>query len=115
MFGSLALLSGIALFSLAAALPVAPSVTPTPSVPAIYQVLVGNLQGNTTYSPPYITGAKNGDAVVFTYSLKNHTVTESTFEEPCTPKAFGLDSGFTHAVASGEVVNGTFVVNVTSV
>jgi hypothetical protein len=54
MFGSLALLSGIALFSLAAALPVAPSVTPTPSVPAIYQVLVGNLQGNTTYSPPYI-------------------------------------------------------------
>jgi hypothetical protein len=25
-----------------------------PSVPAIYQVLVGNLQGNTTYSPPYI-------------------------------------------------------------
>jgi hypothetical protein len=70
MFGSLALLSGIALFSSAMALPAAPSVTTTPSLPAtpslqatpsvsstppgIFLVLVGNLQGNTTYTPPYV-------------------------------------------------------------
>jgi hypothetical protein len=57
MFGSLALLSGIALFSSAVALPAPPSVTTTPSVtatPQIYQILVGSLQGNTTYTPPYI-------------------------------------------------------------
>jgi hypothetical protein len=66
MFGSLALLSGIALFSTAVALPAAPSVTTTPYLPAtstpsvsstppgIFLVLVGNLQGNTTYTPPYV-------------------------------------------------------------
>ncbi|KAN0128397.1 hypothetical protein V8E53_013786 [Lactarius tabidus] len=117
MFGSLALLSGIALFSSAVALPAPPSVTTTPSVtatPQIYQILVGSLQGNTTYTPPYITNVTNGDALVFTYASKNHTLTESTFEDPCSPKIGGVDSGFNHSVAAGQVVNGNFVFNVTS-
>jgi hypothetical protein len=69
MFGSLALLSGIALFSSVVALPAAPSITATSSVtntpsvtsapsvaatPQIFQVLVGSLQGDTIYTPPYV-------------------------------------------------------------
>jgi hypothetical protein len=50
MFRSLALLSGIALFSSAAAHYI-PSV---PAAPQLFSVIVGDLQGNTTYSPPYI-------------------------------------------------------------
>jgi len=125
MFGSLALLSGIALFSTAVALPAAPSVTTTPYLPAtstpsvsstppgIFLVLVGNLQGNTTYTPPYVNAPVNS-SIVFTFASKNHTVTESSFEDPCTANSLGVDSGFNHAVAPGEIVNGTFVVNVTS-
>lgn len=40
--------------------------------------------------------AKVGDRVQFQYwgSRSNHTVTESTFDRPCTPKAGGINSGF---------------------
>ena len=50
IFGSLIFLSGIALFSSAVA-------TPTywpPSTPRLFEVVVGSLEGNTTYTPPYI-------------------------------------------------------------
>jgi plastocyanin len=46
-----------------------------------------------TFSPPTIS-ATAGDIVVFTFMTKNHTVTQSTFAEPCTKMANGMDSGF---------------------
>ena len=50
MFGSLILLSGIALFSSAVA---QPAYWPPPT-PTLFEVVVGSLEGNTTYTPPYI-------------------------------------------------------------
>jgi hypothetical protein len=37
--------------------------------------------------------ANPGDVVVFTFKQKNHTVTESTFAQPCTDLSDGFDSG----------------------
>jgi plastocyanin len=36
--------------------------------------------------------ANPGDTVTFTFKQKNHTVTASTFEQPCTPLPGGFDS-----------------------
>ncbi|KAH9985428.1 hypothetical protein BJV74DRAFT_717998, partial [Russula compacta] len=41
-----------------------------------------------------------GDTVLFVFHPKNHSVTQSSFAEPCTPLAGGFDSGF-HPVAIG--------------
>ena len=49
-FGSFMLLSGIALFSSAVATPT----YYTPSTPTLFEVVVGSLEGNTTYTPPFI-------------------------------------------------------------
>ena len=50
MFRSLILLSGIALFASAVAQPV----YSPPTTPTLFEVVVGSLEGNTTYTPPYI-------------------------------------------------------------
>ena len=50
MFGSLILLSGIALFASAVAQPI----SSPPTTPTLFEVVVGSLEGNTTYTPPYI-------------------------------------------------------------
>ncbi|EAU88846.1 hypothetical protein CC1G_01219 [Coprinopsis cinerea okayama7 len=43
---------------------------------------------------PTSVEAEVGDVVVFTFYPKNHTVTQSTFDEPCTPAPNGAHSGF---------------------
>ena len=50
MFGSWILLSGIALISSAVAQPI----NSPPTTPTLFEVVVGSLEGNTTYTPPYI-------------------------------------------------------------
>jgi plastocyanin len=45
------------------------------------------------YTPEAIT-ANVGDMVMFEFFQKNHTVTQSTFAEPCKKMAGGMDSGF---------------------
>jgi hypothetical protein len=37
--------------------------------------------------------AAQGDIVVFTFFPKNHTVTQSSFAQPCTPLDGGFDTG----------------------
>jgi len=58
-------------------------------------VMVG--AGNTlTFSPPNVT-ANVGDTIAFQFQSKNHSVTQSTFANPCqiqTTPAQGIDSGF---------------------
>jgi len=57
--------------------------------------------GNLTYTPSNITAAAK-DIVTFVFTTKNHTVTQSTFAEPCTqltntsvtPNIVGISSGF---------------------
>jgi plastocyanin len=57
-------------------------------------VLVGD--GGLTFNPTSVTAAQ-GDVVAFEFRAKNHSVTQSTFAEPCkiqsTPQP-GVNSGF---------------------
>jgi len=63
-------------------------------------VVVGK-DGGLTYTPNSVT-ANVGDVVAFQFVSKNHTVTQSTFTAPCTPKTnpAGVNSGF-QPVAAG--------------
>jgi len=58
-------------------------------------VLVG-AGGQLAFSPPNVT-ANAGDTIAFQFQGKNHSVTQSTFANPCqiqTTPAQGIDSGF---------------------
>ncbi|KAF3907957.1 hypothetical protein ABW21_db0207047 [Orbilia brochopaga] len=59
------------------------------------------------FSPDSITAAV-GDTVTFTFAGGNHTVTESTFDDPCNPLANGFNSGWTGSSSE------TFTITVTS-
>ncbi|KAG6832073.1 hypothetical protein H0H92_005495 [Tricholoma furcatifolium] len=45
------------------------------------------------FTPSNIT-AQNGDNVIFEFHAKNHSVTQSTFADPCTFLTSGVSSGF---------------------
>ncbi|KAJ8078932.1 hypothetical protein PM082_013216 [Marasmius tenuissimus] len=74
-----------------------------------HEVTVG--AGGLQFTPTNITGAKDGDTIKFTFQAKNHSAVQSTFDNPCTLKEGGLDSGFQfieQAPKTWEVkVNGT--------
>ncbi|KAJ2916918.1 hypothetical protein MD484_g3485, partial [Candolleomyces efflorescens] len=66
---------------------------PTHAVaPKEHRILVG-ADGQLAYSPANITAAV-GDTVVFEFRPKNHTVTQSSFHNPCAPLEPGFKSGF---------------------
>ncbi|KAJ2924169.1 hypothetical protein H1R20_g12924, partial [Candolleomyces eurysporus] len=66
---------------------------PTHAVtPQEHRILVG-ADGKLAYSPANITAAV-GDTVVFEFRPKNHTVTQSSFSNPCVPLEHGFKSGF---------------------
>ncbi|KAH9970874.1 hypothetical protein BGW80DRAFT_1253702 [Lactifluus volemus] len=93
-FRSLALLSTVAaLFSSN----IAVSAYPTTSG-KVWRVTVGNATGGTIFNPNYIN-ASPGDRVEFTFNPKNHSVTQSSFANPCTHLNNGFDAGF-HPVAN---------------
>jgi plastocyanin len=50
-------------------------------------------KNNLTYTPPYIT-ANPGDIVHFNFYAKNHTLVQSTFQDPCEPLVNGIFAGF---------------------
>ncbi|KAH8834709.1 hypothetical protein DL96DRAFT_1454350, partial [Flagelloscypha sp. PMI_526] len=50
-------------------------------------------KGGNKYDPPFVH-AKIGDKVKFQFFPKNHTVTQSPFDTPCTAQAYGISSGF---------------------
>jgi plastocyanin len=81
MFPTFALLSGIALFCSGVA-----AVT-------THQINVSNDTAGLLFDPEYIN-AYVGDVVVFTFHPKNHSVTQSSFNAPCTPLPGGFDAGF---------------------
>ncbi|KAF8059835.1 Cupredoxin [Lyophyllum atratum] len=49
--------------------------------------------GKLAFDPQFVT-AEAGDMVNFVFHPKNHTVTQSSFEQPCVPLQGGADSGF---------------------
>jgi plastocyanin len=66
----------------------APSAQPTP---AVHVVTVGE-NGGLTYNPPSIKAAA-GDIVSFQFRSKNHTITQSSFDNPCRKLEFTSTSG----------------------
>ncbi|KAF8872475.1 hypothetical protein BD779DRAFT_1572842, partial [Infundibulicybe gibba] len=56
-----------------------------------FTVAVGPGQG-LTFSPNTISGANVGDIIIFQFQFKNHSVTQSTFRNPC--QQSGLSSPF---------------------
>ena len=104
IFASFALLSGMVLSASAAP-------WYSPPAPVTHWVDVSNDNAELFYNPPYIvsqqTGhlistvvltrlfqsANIGDKISFKFHPKNHTVTQSSFEYPCTPLYGGVDTG----------------------
>jgi len=57
-----------------------------------HQVVVGGT-GVLAYTPNQVNAAV-GDTVTFTFKTKNHTVTQSSLQTPCSALDNGFDSGF---------------------
>ena len=106
MFLAFALLSGIALFASAR-----PSGVSGRGV-TTHKINVSNDSAALLFDPPYIVrqpislyagrcadclspfqNAYVGDIVEFTFHPKNHSVTQSSFNAPCTPLKGGFDTG----------------------
>jgi len=87
------------------------SLAAIPARSAEIPVVVGGT-GIIAYSPQFVT-ANVGDTIVFTFKQKNHTVTQSSFAQPCSPLAGGFDSGFVPVAADATTfgTTATYVVN----
>jgi len=59
---------------------------------ASFDVIVGG-PGVLKFNPQFVN-ASVGDVVRFVFQQKNHTVTQSSLDNPCSPLASGFDSGF---------------------
>ncbi|KAG8876031.1 hypothetical protein FRB98_007503 [Tulasnella sp. 332] len=64
----------------------------------IHNVFVGGPNG-LVFTPNNIV-CNVGDTVLFTFGTKNHTMTQSTFANPCTPIGGGAFSGFMPVAAN---------------
>ncbi|ESK88039.1 hypothetical protein Moror_10780 [Moniliophthora roreri MCA 2997] len=60
------------------------------------------------FTPSNIT-ASQGDNIIFSFVNKNHTVTQSTFADPCTKKEDAVDSGY--QAVSDSPINWTLPIN----
>jgi len=93
------------------------SAAPTPNVePVVHVVTVGG-NGALSYSPSSIQAAPR-DIISFQFKSKNHTITQSSFADPCRKLEFtstsgqvGFDSGFM-AVAADASAFPTFNITV---
>ncbi|PWW77311.1 PEBP-like protein [Tuber magnatum] len=69
-----------------------PAQTSVPTAPKTHTVTVGG-PNLLKYTPESVI-ANPGDVVFFDFLERNHTVTQSTFDNPCTPNPNGVRSGF---------------------
>jgi plastocyanin len=83
-----------------------PDPTPVAAAGVVHTVTVG-ANGTLTYDPPSIQ-ANVRDTVKFVFAAKNHTITQSSFADPCRKLQFtsttgqiGFDSGFVPGEADG--------------
>jgi len=99
--------------------PGSPNPTPTSTSGKTIDVIVGGPNGNLTYTPSRVS-ASPGDTIKFTFQVKNHTVTQSSFGAPCMPLTnqtnarIGFNSGYFPVAANSTVfptwsltINGT--------
>ncbi|PFH54600.1 hypothetical protein AMATHDRAFT_52238 [Amanita thiersii Skay4041] len=90
------------------------SLTVLPLVSAtVHDIQVGGKNGELEFSPEAI-GAQPGDQVIFHFNPKNHTVTQSSFANPCGPKDGGFDSGFQPVMSNQTQPTYTITVNDTN-
>jgi len=79
-----------------ASYPGSPAATPASAEGTVHTVIVGGV-GKLTFDPPFISALPR-DTVVFQFQQKNHTVTQSSFDDPCRKLndngTTGFDSGF---------------------
>ena len=76
---------------------------------ATVKVTVG-ANGNLQYNPPNLK-AEVGTQVEFSFFPKNHTVTQSSFKDPCHPLDGGFFSGFVPTTDSPSGTTFTITVN----
>ena len=80
--------------------PNSPAPTPASANGNVIDVIVGGPNGNLTFTPSRVSASPR-DTIRFTFHVKNHTVTQSSFAAPCLPLTntttntrIGFDSGF---------------------
>jgi plastocyanin len=83
----------------------------------VHVVTVSSSSATLTYTPNNLTAAV-GDMVQFQFAAGNHTVTQSTFDEPCQPIAknsnvTGFFSGF-QLVTAGSTNVPTYTIEINS-
>jgi len=82
--------------------PNSPAPTPASAEGQVHKVIVGG-PGKLAFDPPMIKALPR-DVVVFEFHEKNHTVTQSAFDDPCRKLnangVTGFDSGFMPVAAS---------------
>jgi len=94
-----------------ASYPNSPDPTPSSLTGSVINVIVGE-NGTLTFTPPFVV-AKPRDTIVFEFQTKNHTLTQSSFEDPCRKLSLtsnvtdSFDSGFM-PVAAGSTAFPTF-------
>lgn len=95
----------------------AASAAPTVSLSSDHVVVVGGPDNVLAFSPSNIT-AQAGDTITFQFRQSNHSVTQSTFSQPCvaltevsTSGQVGFDSGFVY-VADNATSFPTFTLQV---
>ncbi|EIN14163.1 hypothetical protein PUNSTDRAFT_95790 [Punctularia strigosozonata HHB-11173 SS5] len=79
---------------------------------ATHDVTVGGADGTLAFNPEAIF-ANPGDQVIFHFEQKNHTVTQSSFANPCALKDGGFDSGFMPVPANQTDNFPTYTITVT--
>jgi len=76
--------------------PGSPQPTPASLEGNVHKVIVGG-PGSLVFNPPSVQALPR-DTIVFEFHQKNHTVTQSAFDDPCRPLnkdgVVGFDSGF---------------------
>ncbi|TRM63865.1 hypothetical protein BD626DRAFT_547677 [Schizophyllum amplum] len=77
-----------------------------------HDVAVGD-NAALSFNPSSLTDVENGDTVTFHFISGNHTLTQSTFDEPCKYKEGGVDSGYQDVqnVGGGSRLHYTITVN----
>ncbi|KAL1742341.1 hypothetical protein HDZ31DRAFT_43484 [Schizophyllum fasciatum] len=84
-----------------------------------HDVAVGD-NAALTFSPSSLSGVENGDTITFHFLSGNHTLTQSTFDQPCKAKSTnianregGVDSGYQDVqnAGGGDRLHYTITVN----
>ncbi|KAM3071832.1 hypothetical protein ACMFMG_009689 [Clarireedia jacksonii] len=97
-------LTRLSFATLMAATFVAGTKDPSAANAKVHTVVVGSTNTSLLIFTPQEVTANPGDTVQFQFSMRNHTVTQSTAEAPCMPIANAIHSGFVPVSANQTIV-----------